>query len=123
MAVRSDANGLGPWEMRPHVSLGPTRPLYDAGMRMEPPPSDPVQKGTRPAATAAAEPPDDPPGVWSTLQGLRVVPCKSERVKDSVPNSGAAVRPTQMAPAALSRVTCVESSPATRSAKTRDASV
>src|SRR3989442_11692779 len=100
--------------MRPHDGLGPTSPMYDAGMRMDPPPSDPVQKGTRPAATAAAEPPDEPPGVWSTLQGLRVVPCRSERVNDSVPNSGAAVRPTQMAPAALSRVTCVESASAMR---------
>ena len=36
----------------------------------------PRAAGTKPAATAAAEPLDDPPGVWSGFQGLRVFPGK-----------------------------------------------
>ena len=41
---------------------------------MEPPPSPPVARGTTPAATNAAEPPLEPPGVRETSQGLRVMP-------------------------------------------------
>lgn len=37
-------------------------PQYEAGCRMEPPVSEPRERGTMPAATAAAEPPDEPPG-------------------------------------------------------------
>ena len=43
-------------------------------MRIEPPPSVAVAMGASPAATAAAEPPLEPPGVNSRFQGLRVVP-------------------------------------------------
>ncbi len=48
-------------ELRPRVGLSPTRPQHDAGMRMEPPPSLAWATGTMPDATAAAEPPEDPP--------------------------------------------------------------
>ena len=40
----------------------PERPQTAEGMRMEPPPSDPVARGTMPAASAAAAPPEEPPG-------------------------------------------------------------
>ena len=43
-------------------------------MRIEPPPSEPSAPPTRPAATAAAEPPLDPPGVRLRSHGLRVAP-------------------------------------------------
>src|SRR6202007_1214948 len=45
----------------------PTIPQNAAGWRMEPPVSVPVAPTHRPAATAAAEPPDEPPGTsfWS----------------------------------------------------------
>ena len=43
-------------------------------MRIDPPPSDPVAKGTIPEAMAAALPPEDPPGEWSRFHGLRVGP-------------------------------------------------
>ena len=43
-------------------------------MRIEPAPSEPIAAGTSPAATAAAAPPLEPPGVWSVFQGLRVAP-------------------------------------------------
>ena len=38
---------------------------------MEPPPSPPVPSVTIPPATAAALPPDEPPGVSSRFHGLR----------------------------------------------------
>ena len=43
-------------------------------MRIDPPPSVPVAIETIPPATAAAEPPLDPPGVRSVSQGFRVTP-------------------------------------------------
>ncbi len=60
--------------MRPNVGLSPAIPQKEAGMRIEPPPSVPSANGTMSAATAAAEPPLEPPGVRSRLRGLRVRP-------------------------------------------------
>ena len=60
--------------MRPKDTLRPGIPHHDAGMRTLPPPSEPVQKGTCPPATAADEPPLEPPGVRSGFQGLRETP-------------------------------------------------
>ena len=57
---------------RPREAFSPTRPQNDAGMRVDPPPSDDMDSGTMPAATAAAEPPDEPPGVRARFHGLRV---------------------------------------------------
>ena len=56
------------------VGLRPTTPQAAAGWRIEPPVSVPVAAGARPAATAAAEPPEDPPGVRPSFQGLCVAP-------------------------------------------------
>ena len=53
----------GPTVTRPRLGLSPTSPQNEAGMRIEPPPSPAWPMGTTPAATAAAEPPLDPPGV------------------------------------------------------------
>ena len=39
------------------------RPQVEAGMRIEPPMSEPVQMADVPAANEAAEPPEEPPGV------------------------------------------------------------
>ena len=44
-----------------------------AGWRIEPPVSVPSASGASPAATAAAEPPLEPPGMRSRSQGLRVI--------------------------------------------------
>ena len=43
-------------------------------MRSEPPPSLPWATGSMPPATAAAAPPEEPPGVRSVSHGLRVAP-------------------------------------------------
>ena len=45
-------------------------PQREAGMRMEPPVSEPREPRQREAARAAAEPPLEPPGMRSRSQGL-----------------------------------------------------
>ena len=90
---------------------------------MEPPPSPPLAMGTRPPDTAAAEPPDEPPGVRSGFHGFRVVPCSLVWVQLMPPNSEAVVCPTRTAPAARNRVTWVVSWSAMRSLNTSEASV
>src|ERR1700745_4458944 len=62
----------GPSLTRPRVGLSPTSPHSLAGMRIEPPPSLACATGTRPAATAAAAPPGDPPALCVGLHGVRV---------------------------------------------------
>jgi len=56
------------------------------------------------AATAAAEPDDDPPGVWATFQGLRV------GAGSKYANSVVCTLPSTIAPAARRRATAVASS-------------
>ena len=46
-------------------------PQNDAGPRIEPPVSEPSEAGTRPAASAAPEPLDEPPVKCSRFHGLR----------------------------------------------------
>src|SRR5688500_14882862 len=84
-------------------------------MRMEPPPSLPVQAGNIADATAAAEPPAEPPGVRSEFQALRVTPCSGVLVKLTVPCSGDVVWAVITAPASRSRATSVQSKSATAS--------
>ena len=74
-------------------------------MRIEPPPSLPCASGTIPAATAAAEPPEEPPGVRSRSHGLRVGPVKRGSVVGRIANSGRLVMPTITKPASRSRRT------------------
>src|SRR3546814_20980837 len=54
--------GTGKLLTRPRLGLRPTRPLIEAGIRIEPPPSLACATGTIPAPTAAAEPPPEPLG-------------------------------------------------------------
>jgi hypothetical protein len=60
----------GPSGVRPRVGLRPKSPQNDAGMRIEPPPSPPAAAGTMREATAAADPPLDPPVEQSRFHGL-----------------------------------------------------
>src|SRR5262245_14538248 len=69
------ARGSTPWVgRRPYVGLNPQTPQYEAGRITDPPVWVPIEKGAIPAATAAAEPLELPPGVCSGLRGLRVGP-------------------------------------------------
>src|SRR3990170_2801168 len=53
----------GPVGVRPGGVLSANRPQPAPGIRSDPPPPPPPASGTIRAATAAAEPPLDPPGV------------------------------------------------------------
>ena len=50
-------------ETTPAVGLCPKRPQKEAGVRMDPPVSDPKLNGTPATACKAASPPLEPPGV------------------------------------------------------------
>ena len=89
----------GPWEVRPRLVFSPTRPHSLAGMRIEPPPSLACPTGTIPEATAAAEPPLEPPVDRVTSHGLRVGPYASGSVVGRIPHSGVFVLPTNTNPA------------------------
>src|SRR5579864_7721364 len=79
-------------------------------MRMEPPPSVPSANGQKRAASAAEEPPDEPPGVFCLFHGLRVIPVSGESVDPFQPNSGVVVLPIRTAPASRNRATVGASS-------------
>src|SRR5687768_18594288 len=88
---------------RPYVGLSPTVPVSDAGCRMEPPVSVPRAKYAWPPATAAAEPPDEPPGTVDSSHGLRTGPNAEFSLDDPMANSSQFVFPSRIAPAASRR--------------------
>src|SRR5215475_1184852 len=90
---------------RPRLGFSPNTPQHEAGMRIEPPPSLASASGTMPAATAAAAPPLDPPGLRVGSHGFRQTPSASDSVEGSRPSSGVFVLPSTTRPAASLRVT------------------
>ena len=72
-------------------------------MRIEPPPSEAEAAPTSPAATAAPEPPLEPPQVRVRSQGLRVSPHGSVSVNGQIASSESVVLPISTAPASRSR--------------------
>ena len=97
-------------------------PQYAAGMRMEPPVSEPSAAMQSPAATAVPDPLDDPPGPRSVSQGLRD---NSKRLVSGPPsaNSCIASLPSTMTPASRSLATEVASLAGTRCSSTLDCAV
>src|SRR5213079_1637981 len=87
----------------------PTTPQNDAGWRTDPPVSEPSAAGTAPAATSAAEPPDEPPGTRVLSNGWSERPYAECSVDEPMPNSSQFVFPAISAPAAFSFVTAVAS--------------
>ncbi len=85
----------------------PTTPHRAAGWRIEPPVSVPSDSGAIEAATAAAEPPLDPPGTRSRSHGLRVGPKAEFSVDDPIANSSMLVLPSSTRPALAQRRTTV----------------
>ncbi len=73
-----------------------------AGMRIEPPPSPACATGTMPLATAAAEPPLEPPGCAPCSTGCASGRTPAGSVVGIRPNSGVFVLPTITKPAASS---------------------
>ena len=102
-------SGSGASDTRPREGLSPKSPQQAAGMRIDPPPSEPSATGASPAATAAAEPPLEPPQVRSARHGLRVIPQLADSVKGQIASSGMWVLPRSTAPAPRSRLTTSES--------------
>src|SRR5262245_10060651 len=102
---RSPVSEGGQAGTRPKVAFSPTSPLKLDGMRTEPPPSVPMASGPSPAATAAPAPPDEPPGVRSSFQGLRVTPFSGESVTPLWPYSELVLWANTMAPASRNRAT------------------
>src|SRR5439155_17862097 len=89
----------GAAEFRPRLGFIPNTPQHEAGIRMEPAPSEAWAAGSMPDATAAADPPDDPPAVRLKSQGLRTGPNRTGSVVEWLPNSGVLVLPTITNPA------------------------
>src|SRR4030095_4417960 len=83
--------------------LRPTTPQKAPGRRIEPTVWEPIAPGTIRAATAAAEPEDEPPGVWAWFQGFRV------GAGSRYANWVVCVLPRTIAPAARSRLTAPQS--------------
>ena len=98
-------------------------PQNAAGMRIEQPKSVPCAIGSMPVATATAEPPEEPAGLSSGFQGLRVAPNNSLTVFAPVANSGVLVLARTIAPAALRRRTTSASSSGTLSLKSGEPKV
>jgi hypothetical protein len=90
---------------RPKFALKPNVPVKAAGMRIDPPPSVPSANGVIPAATEAAQPALEPPGVSLRSIGLRVTPVSGLSPTGLHPNSLVVVLPIRIAPAARARST------------------
>src|SRR5207244_637228 len=105
---REDANAIIPErETSPYVGFMPTIPHRAAGWRIEPPVSVPRAHGARPAATAAALPPEEPPGTRSRSQGLSTGPKAEFSFDEPIANSSWLVFPSSPAPAAVRYETAV----------------
>src|SRR5919198_4959716 len=96
-------------ETVPYVGRRPTVPVSAAGCLIEPPVSEPSAHGARPAATAAAEPPEEPPGTRVGSHGLRVGPYAEFSVDEPIANSSMLVLPRSERPASLQRSATVAS--------------
>ena len=83
---------------------------------MLPPKSPPVASHTWPAASAAADPPEEPLEVMRTSHGLSVAPNTSLKVLPPAANSGRLDFPITTAPFASSRCTTTSEAGAMRSA-------
>src|SRR3954453_21904777 len=76
-----------------------------------------------PAATATAEPPDDPPGTRDGSHGLRAGPNAECSVDEPIANSSRFVLPTMLQPPARKRATAVASKGERKLPRIRDAHV
>src|SRR6266480_3470740 len=97
----------------------PTMPVRAAGWRIEPPVSVPVAPRQSRAATAAAEPPDEPPGTSGAFDPLRrhgeVTGPKAEVSFDEpMANSSLLVLPSISAPSRHKFALTVDSYPGTK---------
>src|SRR6476659_8094091 len=85
--------------MAPYVGFMPTIPQSAAGWRIEPPVSVPIAQGASRPATAAAEPPEDPPGTRPSSHGFSTGPYAEFSFEDPIANSSMFTLPSTRAPA------------------------
>src|SRR5262249_30223933 len=105
-----DASATSPYrDTPPYVGFTPTVPVTAARCRIDPPVSVPIASGASYAATAAAEPPPDPPGIRCRSHGLCDGPYAECSVDEPIANSSMFVLPRMTTPASLSRRATVES--------------
>src|SRR6185436_3836924 len=90
---------------RPDVGFNPTIPQNAAGSRTEPPVSVPIAAKHMPVATAAAEPPEEPPAMRSVSHGLRTGPKYDDVEVPPYANSCMFCFPINTAPARFRRCT------------------
>src|ERR1019366_4114219 len=82
----------------------PAMPQNDAGWRIEPPVSVPVAPSASRAATAEADPPDDPPGTstallsWRRFHGFSTAPHAEVILDEPMANSSMFALPRKIAP-------------------------
>ena len=89
------------------MGFSPTRPQREAGWRTDPPVSVPIDQGASPPATAAAEPPEEPPGTRPASHGFTTSPNAEFSFEEPIANSSMFVLPSIGAPAAARRSTTV----------------
>ena len=87
----------------------PVMPQKLAGWRIEPPVSVPVAAGTRRAATAAAEPPEEPPGTRLSSHGFWTGAKAEFSLVEPIANSSQLSLPSVTMPASARRATTVAS--------------
>src|SRR6195952_4813240 len=100
-ATSSTLRAIGPWTprlrsiaamgvcaTRPMLGRRPTMPQKLAGLRNEPPMSEPCASQAVPVASATAAPPEEPAADNAVFHGLRVAPNTSLKVLAPAPNSG-----------------------------------
>ncbi|MNT08205.1 hypothetical protein D3C72_1429400 [compost metagenome] len=109
----------------PRVVLSPVTPFRAAGIRTEPPVSEPSAAGASPAATATPDPLDEPPGTrcCRRSQGLRGVPMTGFVPQPPNANSTMWVLPNITMPASSRRATAVDVTPLRRSRQASDPAV
>src|SRR5438093_13740858 len=98
-------------------------PQQPAGWRIEPPVSVPKAAMHWSAATAAADPPDEPPGTRSALHGLRVGKKAEFSADEPIANSSRLVLPVMTAPAVRILLMTVQSYGGIKSPRIFDAQV
>ncbi len=105
VSIERQAGTMPRADTLPMVGFSPTTLPNIAGTRPDPAVSVPSANGTIPAATAQAEPEDEPPGTRAGSNTLRGTPYGLRTPTSPVANWSRLVLPTSSAPASSRRCT------------------
>src|SRR5262245_31170044 len=81
-SVRPPGSGTSPG-----AGLSPKSPQHEAGILIDPPPSEPSASAAIPVATAAAPPPVEPPGVRLRSHGFLLAAAAAGSVNGQIASS------------------------------------